>query len=100
MLDNRLYRESPKEPVKPKPKARKGRQRIISRDPTPDPVAVPQQPWELVCHTAEDWEAFPEQFAKSRNRDEKYLHNVISEDIRPQVLEELQVLPPSYLPSD
>lgn len=100
-LDNRLYRESPKEPVKSKPaqakggkvsrKSKKGAPAAVPVE-SPIPSSVPLKPWELVCRTIDDWNTFPERFSHSKQSDEKYLYQLLTEDIRPQVIEDLQVI--------
>jgi hypothetical protein len=40
-----------------------------------------------------DWRTFPEQFAKSRDPDEKNLYTFLTEEAGPQVIEALVVSP-------
>lgn len=44
-----------------------------------------------VCITLQEWSSFPEQWAKSKDADEKALYRLVVDDIRPQVLEVLEV---------
>jgi hypothetical protein len=44
-----------------------------------------------VCVTLYDWRTWPEQFAKSRDPDEKALYSLITKHVRPQVVEALIV---------
>ncbi|WOO85751.1 Reticulocyte-binding protein 2 a [Vanrija pseudolonga] len=46
--------------------------------------------WEAVCVTLQEWSSFPEQWAKSKDADEKALYRLVADDIRPQVLEVLE----------
>ncbi|CAJ0768769.1 20087_t:CDS:2 [Entrophospora sp. SA101] len=46
--------------------------------------------WETLCVTIEDWENFPQRFAKSRNAAEKEFYALLTEDIVPKVLEDLR----------
>ncbi|KAI9634429.1 uncharacterized protein MKK02DRAFT_7781, partial [Dioszegia hungarica] len=42
--------------------------------------------WEAVCVTLYDWRTFPEQFAKSRNPDEKNLYTFLTQAVGPAVI--------------
>lgn len=42
-----------------------------------------------VCVTLYDWRTFPEQFAKSRDRDEKDLYRYLTQDVGPVIIEAL-----------
>ncbi|KAL1405212.1 hypothetical protein Q8F55_008837 [Vanrija albida] len=46
--------------------------------------------WEAVCVTLQEWNSFPEQWAKSKDADEKALYRLLVDDVRPQVLEVLE----------
>ena len=41
--------------------------------------------WSLVCATAEEWEQLTEAYSKSKNRDEKLLHETLSVDFVPEI---------------
>ncbi|CAK9783526.1 hypothetical protein CC85DRAFT_194526 [Cutaneotrichosporon oleaginosum] len=45
--------------------------------------------WEAVCVTLYDWRTWPEQFAKSRDPDEKALYKLLVNDVAPQIIEGL-----------
>ncbi|KAK8865602.1 hypothetical protein IAR55_000746 [Kwoniella newhampshirensis] len=45
--------------------------------------------WEAVCVTLYDWRTFPEQFAKSKDPDEKALYELLTEEVGPKVIEVL-----------
>ncbi|BEI82391.1 hypothetical protein CcaverHIS002_0302590 [Cutaneotrichosporon cavernicola] len=47
--------------------------------------------WEAVCVTLYDWKTWPEQFAKSRDPDEKALYKLLANDVAPQIIEVLTV---------
>ncbi|RUS14350.1 hypothetical protein BC937DRAFT_93940, partial [Endogone sp. FLAS-F59071] len=46
--------------------------------------------WRLVCRTEAEWSSFPMQFARSRDPDEKYLHELATKEILPKVLADLR----------
>ena len=48
---------------------------------------------EQVCVTLYDWRTFPEQFAKSRNPDEKNLYTFLTQAVGPAVITALLVRP-------
>ena len=47
--------------------------------------------WEAVCVTLYDWRTFPEQFANSRDPDEKALYQVLTKHVGPPIIEVLVV---------
>ncbi|GAA6012011.1 hypothetical protein JCM8202_004229 [Rhodotorula sphaerocarpa] len=44
--------------------------------------------WEAVCITLDDWRAFPERFASSKNRDEVRLRDLLENELVPTIEEE------------
>ncbi|KDQ15849.1 hypothetical protein BOTBODRAFT_31307 [Botryobasidium botryosum FD-172 SS1] len=48
------------------------------KEPTPPPEFPDFIEWETICVTHADWEAFPKQFASSKNPKEKALYAVVS----------------------
>ncbi|WVQ85710.1 hypothetical protein IAT38_007876 [Cryptococcus sp. DSM 104549] len=45
--------------------------------------------WEAICVTLYDWRTFPEQFANSRDPDEKALYQMLKEEVGPTIIEVL-----------
>ncbi|CAJ0637705.1 16343_t:CDS:2 [Entrophospora sp. SA101] len=100
--DNRLCKEQHIAPPpsskksKAKAKARKGSRRNGKAEDTNEDnvnVAINNSEtmiWETLCVTIEDWENFPQRFAKSRNAAEKEFYALLTEDIVPKVLEDLR----------
>ncbi|KAI7887306.1 hypothetical protein K492DRAFT_121455, partial [Lichtheimia hyalospora FSU 10163] len=103
-IDNRLYKEMP-EPKKKKPKAkkkpvRKGRAGV-RRSSRRAAHTTPQEeeeedetenwvPWQLLCVTSQEWEAFPKQFEASQHPDEQNFYSLLVEDVLPKVVPVIQ----------
>ena len=49
-----------------------------------------QAEWRLVCHTSDDWQSFPTQFEGSKNPSERQLYKVLTNNILPLVLPQVQ----------
>ncbi|EAU85649.2 hypothetical protein CC1G_10921 [Coprinopsis cinerea okayama7 len=76
--------ESEEEPEEPK-----------ERTPTPEPEPEPQQDfveWETLCVTLAEWEAFPEQFAKSTHYLERSFYKYLTTVVVPEVTAELKAI--------
>ncbi|CAO3645934.1 unnamed protein product [Cunninghamella echinulata] len=102
--DNRLYKES--KPLKRKFKNKKKRKsfnpvrrntrrsaRVNENDinnEEPEYTSSDDEenwlPWKLVCMTINDWNSFPQKFAKSTNNDEQYFFQLLINDVLPKVI--------------
>ncbi|KAI8823140.1 uncharacterized protein EV422DRAFT_393394 [Fimicolochytrium jonesii] len=78
--DNRLYRESPAAAPAKGGNKKKGRRQSGKQE----------SGWVLECATIEDWEAFPDRFARSRSLLEKDFCQFLRDEIIPKVIPDLQ----------
>ncbi|KAJ8653360.1 hypothetical protein O0I10_011011 [Lichtheimia ornata] len=103
--DNRLYKEMPepkKKKAKPKKKpVRKGRagvrrssrraaQATAQEEEEAEEETENWVPWQLLCVTSQEWEAFPKRFENSQHPDEQNFYSLLVEDVLPKVLPVIQ----------